>query len=1094
MIPDFLIATREMIASKARRVVDFHHRPIYYGSTLMALRHMKKLFSPWVLVTGFLLALIAGGVLFLYTRPPRYEVQYKRGLLHLQSGNAEEAVKSFRAALDKKPDLMAARKKMVQALATDRQFEEAGEALDEAAAKGLDENESALLRASLYSTRASYRLQSAGEEITPDLCDSIIKEDITPAIDLLQQAVDQADEKALVYDRLGDLYMQQSRILGRKWELLREEIRLAANLGDEEETAAMQAAAGEAVQQMGSTQKQGIQAYQRAIDADPDLEAPRLALARHVLSMFAPRPQTAKSVLQPIIDENPAHKQARTLLAGAERVAENYDKALEHLDALSEEDKKDDNVIKMKTQILVDSEQWEEAASLSQQLLKSKPDDRQVNYLRGRALLHTGGYEQAANHLQKAVSGMDQPWPRARFPLAESLRKSGKREQAISEYRQTLQGISETMITSVSRGRDVMDIQYKANLVLAQELADEQPELALENAANAFRVRPHKSEAFAALNRLLKDRETSSQDMESIALVHAGALAKRGELSEALEVCETTISESDEALRIRHLRARLLVQSGEYRKAVQAYQELSNMADTRRYDFELASVQRQLGHTEEARQIYKGILESDSSNVRALAGLVGVHLSEGETDRAVALLTKADQELGSDTVRALLMGLYLREGQTDKAIELARAFVEAKPDQAPVHLVLGQLLWRAGKTDEARKEFDKARELKPDYMPAYARGLIDLQEGKASEAVELFKKATEQFSEQAAPVLYLAVALQADGKLDQAIEVLEEGQSRQALRRSGTARWFLAVMRAAKGEVGDLRATNILFRNRNFGMPDDRERLLKRLSELEQAQAQEAAVLLNLSVALRQHGNTQAAINVANQLETLLPDEPVLVCRRLALLDSQGQHETAVNGYQNLIERHPDFMFARLKLSDSFASHDETDAAARVLEEALEHASEQETSIIHLQLAQLYEQLDQVDRAMASYRIAIKSERTAAMAYNNLAWLQITRKDNADAALPLAEKAQELSGGRSPQILDTLGWIHHLKGNTEKAIEHLEQARKALPQMPTVRYHLGAAYAKAGRTEEAKSELQEALAISQDFPEAEDASKLLNSL
>ena len=1060
----------------------------------MLSRIIKKLFSPWVLVTGFLLALIAGGVLFLYTRPPQYQVQYQKGLLHLQSGNTEDAVKSFRAALAEKPDLMSARTKIVQALATDRKFEQAGNALDEATAKGLDEGQSALLRANLYSTRASYRLQSAGEEVTPQLCDNIIEEDLVPAVELLEKSIDKTDEKALAYNKIGDLYMMQSEIMGRKWKLLREESRLAANLENEEEVAEKQAAAGEAMQAMGAKQKQAIQAYQQAIDADPELRAPRLALARHVLSMFAPRPNTARNVLQPIIEKKPADPQARLLLAAAERTAENYDKALEHLDKLSEEDRKKDAVVKTEVQILIDAERWEKAAPLTEKLVESKPDDRQANYLRGLALLHGEEPEKAANHLQKALSGMDKPWPRARFQLAESLRKSGKREQAISEFRQTLRGISETMISSISRGRELLDIQYSANLFLAQELAEEQPEIALENAVNAFRVRSHKSEAFDMVKKLLKARETSPQNMESLALVHAGALAKRGEISEALKVCNAAISDSEEALRIRHLRARLLVRKGDYREAVTAYQELSEMAETNLYDFELASVQRQLGHIDDARKIYQEMLQADSSNVRALAGMVGLHLSQGQTDKAVALLTQADQDLGSDTVRALLMNLYLREGQTDKAIDLARALVEEKPDQAPVHMVLAQLLWRSDKTEEARKQFEKARELKPDYMPAYAGGLIDLQEGRTGQAVELFRKATEQFPGQAAPTLYLAVALQADGKLDKAIEVLEEGQSQEALRRSGTAAWFLAVMRAAKGNVGDLRATNIMFRNRNFGMPEDRERLLQRLGELEDSQAQQAAVLLNLSVALRQHGNTQAAITVAEKAEKLLPDEPVLVCRRFALLDSQGQHETAVKGYKKLIESNPDFLFARLKLADSYVSHNEVNSAVQVLEEALEHASEQETPLIHLQLAQLYEKLDQVDRAMASYRIAMKSQRTAAMAYNNLAWLQVTKKNNVDAALPLAKEAVELSGGRSAEIIDTLGWIHHLKGNTEKAIEHLERARKALPQMPTVRYHLGAAYAKAGRTKEAKSELQEALAISQDFPEAQQATTLLNSL
>jgi Flp pilus assembly protein TadD len=42
-----------------------------------------------------------------------------------------------------------------------------------------------------------------------------------------------------------------------------------------------------------------------------------------------------------------------------------------------------------------------------------------------------------------------------------------------------------------------------------------------------------------------------------------------------------------------------------------------------------------------------------------------------------------------------------------------------------------------------------------------------------------------------------------------------------------------------------------------------------------------------------------------------------------------------------------------------------------------------------------------------------------------------------------------------------------------------------------VRYHLGLALLKTGRKDDARVELQEALAISKDFPEAADAAAQL---
>jgi tetratricopeptide (TPR) repeat protein len=79
-------------------------------------------------------------------------------------------------------------------------------------------------------------------------------------------------------------------------------------------------------------------------------------------------------------------------------------------------------------------------------------------------------------------------------------------------------------------------------------------------------------------------------------------------------------------------------------------------------------------------------------------------------------------------------------------------------------------------------------------------------------------------------------------------------------------------------------------------------------------------------------------------------------------------------------------------------------------------------------------------------------------------------------------------------VLDTVGWIYFKKGDSTKALEYLERAREKSANNPTILYHLGMAYAKAGKTAQAKECLKKALAMGREYPWKEDATKALGAL
>jgi tetratricopeptide (TPR) repeat protein len=109
-----------------------------------------------------------------------------------------------------------------------------------------------------------------------------------------------------------------------------------------------------------------------------------------------------------------------------------------------------------------------------------------------------------------------------------------------------------------------------------------------------------------------------------------------------------------------------------------------------------------------------------------------------------------------------------------------------------------------------------------------------------------------------------------------------------------------------------------------------------------------------------------------------------------------------------------------------------------------------------------------------------EQDSSAPIVANNYASLLSSLRDD-DASIAKAYSvARRLQGVDVPAFQDTYGWIAYLRGEHETAVEYLEPAAAALAEDPSVQYHLGMAYAAAGRTDEAKAALQRAIDLGED--------------
>jgi tetratricopeptide (TPR) repeat protein len=115
---------------------------------------------------------------------------------------------------------------------------------------------------------------------------------------------------------------------------------------------------------------------------------------------------------------------------------------------------------------------------------------------------------------------------------------------------------------------------------------------------------------------------------------------------------------------------------------------------------------------------------------------------------------------------------------------------------------------------------------------------------------------------------------------------------------------------------------------------------------------------------------------------------------------------------------------------------------------------------------------------------------------NDLAFMLAQYSDSdkdIDYALTIAEKLNA-KHVNSYSIKDTLGWIWFKKKDYGKATRYLKEALILNTDDPSIKYHLGMTEYNMGNVETAKRLLTEAYKSSQNFPEKEEALKILKTI
>ena len=150
----------------------------------------------------------------------------------------------------------------------------------------------------------------------------------------------------------------------------------------------------------------------------------------------------------------------------------------------------------------------------------------------------------------------------------------------------------------------------------------------------------------------------------------------------------------------------------------------------------------------------------------------------------------------------------------------------------------------------------------------------------------------------------------------------------------------------------------------------------------------------------------------------------------------------------------------------------EAEAAARA---GLTRAPE--SAALGLLLAEALEARGAADEAIAEYERLLLADPTSTVAANNLASLLSERSDDPKALQRAYEIAVRFNNSDVPQFLDTLGWIHYLRGDHQAALPLLTRAAEKLPNFGAVQFHLGMVLKAVGQHERSADALRKAVTL-----------------
>jgi tetratricopeptide (TPR) repeat protein len=491
-----------------------------------------------------------------------------------------------------------------------------------------------------------------------------------------------------------------------------------------------------------------------------------------------------------------------------------------------------------------------------------------------------------------------------------------------------------------------------------------------------------------------------------------------------------------------------------------------------RLTLELARASAERDNHELARQLLLPLVEKhpdekDAWQVLAVSALELGHI--GEARAAMKQLADRATEPG---VRLLHARLGLASGLETEPIGELRSLLgdlpeDAQHERARVRLCLARALVDQRRDDEAEVQLRALLVEHPeDVEGSMALAELQLRQGKSEQTLQLLSGLTDQQGQPAHAYQILGRAYLQLGQLssaEQAFRRLWELAPQQP-----EARHWLAISLWRRGQTDQARR---LLEGNLKRFPAHQDSLMALADLLE-----ESAGIAPARAFMLAHGQQYS-------------DLPDVANVEASWLMAHRDPEHALAAYRRALMLDPSSYPAVSALTRFYAGRDRNQLASSVIDAALAHdSSDLRLFLLGARTAEGAGRYDQAreycERALREY-----PEHPLAVAELGVLWAEGFR--DLPRARELVAKAYAAAPTR-PEVLDAMGWVTHLGGDSLGALPDLERAVQAVPDDSRAVYHLGATLLATGQIEAANQQLSRVLSLDPAFPTAKEIRFLLS--
>jgi len=179
-----------------------------------------------------------------------------------------------------------------------------------------------------------------------------------------------------------------------------------------------------------------------------------------------------------------------------------------------------------------------------------------------------------------------------------------------------------------------------------------------------------------------------------------------------------------------------LASAGRHAEAIGRFEAaLSERADDPRVLFALANTARDIGHTNAAERLYRGVLAADPDRVEALVNFANLLREQGKADAVIDLLKPALERTPEVPELWLTLGSAVREaGDSKRAITFYREALRLRPGYGQAIGNLADLMADEGQVGESLVLYEQVVEADPHHAQARLnRAILLLLQGRLTE-------------------------------------------------------------------------------------------------------------------------------------------------------------------------------------------------------------------------------------------------------------------------------------------------------------------------------------------------------------------------